>query len=251
MASPGIRFMSGWLVGVFAKWSGLGEFARRLRHIGAFAPQILVDGPAQTGVGNVMRRISGLRKIAARELVLTLRTGLDGLEVPLNRKIDRLIVADLEMQERVMLDRAPVTAEQGIGPDKIDGAGDPAAIALGHDQQHVFGHVLADQRKERAGQVRPAPFARAGLHVELKEGVPGIFGDVAAGKRVNRDACRQRLAPLALDRLAVTRIEGGEEILEAAITLVMPVELLVGTLQEALFGEKFPLGFARERHMDR
>ena len=113
-----------------------------------------------------------------------------------------------------MLDRAPVAAEQRVGADEIDGAGDPAAVALGHHQQHVLGHGLADQRKERAGEIRPAPFARAGLHVEFEERVPRILGDVAAGQRVDGDAVRQRVAPLALDRLAMARIERGEEIVE-------------------------------------
>ena len=62
--------------------------------------------------------------------------------------------------------------------DEIDGAGDPAAVAFGHHQQHVAAHALADQREEFSGQIRPAPFARAGLHVEREERVPGILGDV-------------------------------------------------------------------------
>ncbi len=76
-----------------------------------------------------MRGIGGLRQVAARDLVLALRAGLDRLQAARNRKIDRLVVADLEMQERVMFDRAPVAAEQGVGADEIDGAGDPASAA--------------------------------------------------------------------------------------------------------------------------
>ena len=60
-----------------------------------------------------------------------------------------------------------------------------------------------------------------------------------------------RLAALALDRLAMARIEAGEEIVEGRKILVVPVKLLVGALQEAVLGEKFPLAFARERHMRR
>ena len=52
--------------------------------------------------------------------------------------------------------------------------------------------LCADQRKEGAGKVGPAPFPRAGVHVEIEEGVPGVFGDVAAGEGVNRDAVGQR-----------------------------------------------------------
>ena len=60
-----------------------------------------------------------------------------------------------------------------------------------------------------------------------------------------------RLAALALDRLAMARIEAGKEIVEGRKTLVVPVKLLVGALQEAVLGEKFPFGFAREGHMHR
>jgi len=58
----------------------------------------------------------------------------------------------------------------------------------------------------------------------------------------------RRSAP---DRLAVARIEGGEKILETAVTLVVPVKLLVVTLQESLGREKFPFRFAGKRHVDR
>ena len=51
-----------------------------------------------------------MRQVAARELVLALCAGLDAREPVGDRIIDGLVVADLEMQERVMLDCAPVAA---------------------------------------------------------------------------------------------------------------------------------------------
>src|SRR5712672_2641612 len=198
-----------------------------------------------------MRGIRGLRQISARDLVLALRTGLDGFQTAPDRKVDGLIIADLEMQERMMLDRAPVAAEQRIGTDEIDGAGDPAALAPGHHQQHVLRHALAYKRKEGAGQIRPAPFARTGIHVEIEEGVPGILGEVAAGEGVNRNSISDGIAPLALDCLAMARVEGGEEILEAAVALVVPVKLLVVALQEAVAGQELRFGFARKCDVNR
>src|SRR6516165_4699860 len=112
-------------VGRFSKRPGRGEFASGLRNIGAFALQIILDRAAQAWVGDKMRRICGLWKIAARELVLALRTGFYRLQAARDGKIDRLIIAHLEMQKRVMLDRAPVAAAQGVGADEIDGTGDP------------------------------------------------------------------------------------------------------------------------------
>src|SRR5215470_7898885 len=101
--------------------------------------------------------------------MLALRAGLHRIQTALNGEIDRLVVADLEMQEVVMLDGAPVAAEQSIGANEVDGAGDPTAVALGHHQEHVLAHALADLREELPREVRPAPFARAGLHVEREE----------------------------------------------------------------------------------
>ncbi len=69
------------------------------------------------------------------------------------------------------------------------------AVALGHHQQRRRRLMLSPiSAEEFAGQIGPAPFARAGLHVEGEERVPGILGDVAAGEGVDGDAIGQRLA---------------------------------------------------------
>src|SRR5262249_9117400 len=166
-----------------------------------------------------------------------------------DRELDRLIVADLEMQKRVMLDRAPVAAEQGVGADEIDGACDPAVVAPRHDQQDVLGHALADQREEGTVEIGPAPFTRASLHVEGKEGVPRFFSDVATVERMDCDSGGKRLSPFAPDRLAVARIEGCEKIIEAAIAVILPVKLLIGSLQETVPGEQLRFRLAREGHV--
>ena len=84
-------------------------FAGRL-HIGALARQILGHRPPQRRIGDEMRGIGGFRQIAARQLVLALRAGLDARELVGNRVVDGLVIAQLEMQERVVLDGAPVAA---------------------------------------------------------------------------------------------------------------------------------------------
>ena len=43
--------------------------------------------------------------------MFALGAGLDARQLVRNREIDRLIVAQFEMQERVVLDGAPVAAE--------------------------------------------------------------------------------------------------------------------------------------------
>src|SRR6478752_4435507 len=88
------------LVSRFAKRRGVAELARGLRDIGAFMPEIVRYRAAQIGVGDVMRGIGGLRQIPARDLVLALGAGLDGFQAAPDRKVDGLIIADLEMQKR-------------------------------------------------------------------------------------------------------------------------------------------------------
>src|SRR3954452_14629676 len=132
------------LVAALAKRSGVAELAADLGHISAFAFEVIGNRAAQIGVGDVMGGVGGLRQVSARQLVLALRAGLDHPQAALDREINRLVIADLEMQERMMLDRAPIAAEQRIGADKIDRARDPATVPLGHYQQHVLAHGLAD-----------------------------------------------------------------------------------------------------------
>src|SRR5438270_9917548 len=91
--------------------AGVGQFAHRFRHIAPLPPEIVLHRAPQAGIDNVMRGVGGLRQVTARDLVLALRAGLDPLKAARNRKIDGLVIADLEMQERVVLDGAPVASE--------------------------------------------------------------------------------------------------------------------------------------------
>src|SRR5215469_129301 len=104
----------------------LGQLAAGLGDIGALALEVIGDRAAQIGIGDVMRGVGSVRQISACKLVLALRAGLDDLELALDREVDGLIVADLEMQEVVVLDRAPIAAEQRVRTDEVDSAGDPA-----------------------------------------------------------------------------------------------------------------------------
>ncbi len=88
----------------------------------ALALEIIGDRVAQTGMGDVMRRMRRHGEIATRQLVLALRPGLYAVELLCNRKVDGLMIADLEMQEGVILDAAPVPAVKRILADEIDRA---------------------------------------------------------------------------------------------------------------------------------
>src|SRR5580700_2250294 len=100
--------------------------------------------------------------IAARKLMLALRACLDADEFALDREFDRLVVADLEMQKRMILDAAPVAAVKREVADEIDGARHMAAGALSHDEEKPVAHFFRQKREEGARQIGPSPFAGAG-----------------------------------------------------------------------------------------
>src|SRR5450759_4971919 len=206
-------------------------------HIGPLAREILGYRPPQRRIGDEMRGIGGHRQVAARQLVLALGAGLDARQSVGDRVFDGLIVAQLEMQKRMVLDGAPVAPVDRIDPEKIDGAGNPAPGAAGHHQQDAVAHLLADDREEFAGKVGPAPFARAGVHVEGEKGVPHRFGEIGAGEPDHLDAGLQRLLALAADGLAFAGREAAEEVVEAGVAGIHPMELLVVALQEAALAD--------------
>ena len=90
-----------------------GKVCRPSPDVAALALEIIGDGAPKAGMGDVVSRMGGDGQIAARQLVLALRAGLDPRQTLLDREIDGLMVADLEMQEGVVLDAAPVPAVRG------------------------------------------------------------------------------------------------------------------------------------------
>src|SRR5712692_4271509 len=128
-----------------AERRGFRQLLARRRHIGALAHEKILDRAPQPRVVDVMRGIGRGRPVAARYLVLALGAGLDAGELVLDGELDRLVIAELKMQEWMILDTTPIAAEQRIGADEVDGAGDPTSIALGHHQEDAVAHLLADQ----------------------------------------------------------------------------------------------------------
>ena len=105
-----------------------------------------------------MRRAGDDRLIAARQLVLALRAGLDAGEAMPDRPVDRLIIAELEVEERHLLGASPVTAVKRVRPDEVQRAGDWARSTAGKKQQQNLTHPLADQVEEFAGEIGVTPF---------------------------------------------------------------------------------------------
>src|SRR6476620_5224743 len=198
-----------------------------------------------------VRAIGRGGEIAAGKLVLALRSSFDDGEAVRNGEIDGLVVANLEMQVAVLLECAPIAAEQRILADEIQRAGDIAAIASGEDEKNIVLHDFADQAEELAIEIGAAPFSRAGIHVEVEEGVPMRLGEVAARHPFDVDAAALRLPPLFADGFALSRGEPVEKVIEACIVFIPPMKLLVGAHEKAELAGEAPFLFGEEGEMQR
>src|SRR5712692_2459255 len=209
------------------------------------------DRAAERWVGDPVRAVNRRRQIAALQFVGPLGAGLDPRQAALNRELDRLVIAAFEMQKAVFAVRSPIAAVDRVAAENVEGAGDVVGAAPRHDQHDLVRHALADQREEAARQIGRAPFPIGCAEIEAEERIPGPLGQVAAGQQLDFDAAGQRLAPLLLDRLALARIERGQIVVEIAVALVCPMELLADPLQEAGFGKGREILVAREIDMQR
>jgi len=73
--------------------------------------------------------------------------------------------------------------------------------------------------------------------------------DGGAGQRVDLDAAGKRGFTLLADGLALARAERGKKLIEARVAVILPVELLAGSLQEPGGAEALPLSLRREGDM--
>src|SRR5262245_11645760 len=96
-----------------------GEFLAGGIDVGALALEVVGDRTPQGRVGDERCRVRTGRQIAAGKLVLALGAGLDPRQPMRNGKLDRLVVADLEMQTGVVLDGAPIAPVETVATDQM------------------------------------------------------------------------------------------------------------------------------------
>ena len=106
-----------------------GENLDVLAHRLGLARDEFLDRLAKARIGDPVQTMGALRQVPPRQLVLALRAGFDPREPAGDREIAGLVVAQLEMQERVVLGLAPVAAEERVTADEIERAGDGLAVA--------------------------------------------------------------------------------------------------------------------------
>src|SRR5262249_51448912 len=97
----------------------------------------------QARVGDEMGGISRVGQVSSGKFMLPLGAGLDPLKSVREGIVDGLVITELKMQKRMVLDGTPVAAKQSVSAYEIDGARDPAAGPPCHDEQNAFAHFLA------------------------------------------------------------------------------------------------------------
>ena len=134
--------------------------------------------------------------------MFALRARLNPRQAARNRRINRLIIAKLKMEEWDILSAAPISAIKRVAADKVKCPRNRFAVAQRKDQQQRITHCLANLGKERAGQIRLAPFARAGILIEIPKCVPMRLANLMTGKVDDLQPCLRR-RPFFSDCLAL------------------------------------------------
>jgi len=98
----------------------------------------------------------------------------DPFELVRDGIVDSLIVAQLEMQERVVLDRAPSCGHRSYRPQEIDGAGDPASGAPGITSR-MRSRMASPTIEKKSAFRYGCPICASRVHVEAKKASPDLF----------------------------------------------------------------------------
>src|SRR6056297_4074819 len=97
-----------FLLGHFSERSIAREDLDVFAHRRALGLEIVLDGARKALIGEPVQRMGFYGQVAAGDLVLALGTGLDRIQPVGDGVVDGLVIAGLEMQAGVMLDRAPI-----------------------------------------------------------------------------------------------------------------------------------------------
>src|SRR5687768_14442375 len=116
------------------------------------------------------------------------------------------------MKEGDLFESAPVAAVKRILADEVERASDRAAVARRKEKQRPIPHRRADALEEGARQIGVAPFAGAGVLVEMPHRVPVDTLDLAAAERDDVET-GAGCGAFPADRLALAARQAAKEIL--------------------------------------
>src|SRR5215217_2539725 len=129
---------------------------------------IPLDRVSEPRVPDLVRAVGEGGEEAARQLVLSLRAGLEELEAALYRELYPLVVAELEVQISSLFGGAPVAAVEGLALEEEQRARDraPRRLISRQDEEDAVPHRPEDLGEESASEVRKAPFPVVSAEVE-------------------------------------------------------------------------------------
>src|SRR5712692_5720849 len=191
------------------------------------------------------------RHEAARELVLALCAPLEDPDAALDAELQRLVIADLEMQQRYVTDRTPIAPVQRHRREDVEGACDRLAVELGKHHEHVLGKSLAEAPEEGEVEVGRRVMRAVGAVVAASEEGPVFLANLSPDQPPQAHARFLNLAPLLADFLALGGSKLGQELLETRVATVLPVELDRAAQHHSRRFHLARLGLGGEQHVQR
>src|SRR5882724_13121525 len=176
----------------------------------------------ELGMTQPVRRPRGARHESPCELVLALCAPLEDTDAALYAELQRLVIADLEMQQRHVADRAPVAAVQHERRENIEGARDRLSIELGKHHHEVFGKRLAEPPEELQIEIGRRVMRAVRVVVAAREKAPVLVADFGSCQPPHLHARFPYPPPLLADFLALRRGEIGEKLVEIRVATVFP-----------------------------
>ena len=122
------------------------------------ASQIVGHRARKPLIRHPVQRMGFDRKIPARQLVIALRSRLDPLAAVTDGKVDRLVIAKLEMQAGMMLDRPPIAPVKRFASDEIQRSRQPGRpCRMARTSRMSSASVLEPLRRRNPASDRASP----------------------------------------------------------------------------------------------
>jgi 4-amino-4-deoxy-L-arabinose transferase-like glycosyltransferase len=196
-------------------------------HGGALPSEEGGDRPSQARIGDEVHARRGPNVEAAHELEFSAGPGLEAVDSLPQAVLDGGVVAHLEVEERNLLEGAPIAPVEHRALAHVEGAGDDGPVPPGEEDTEPVLPALPQELEQPLVQVRPAPPELVHRRtVEPVENREEFVGDVVGGVHGDLNPARGDLATLAADLRPAFVPEGAEEVLEGSPALADPLELI-------------------------
>src|SRR5262249_37722109 len=143
-------------------------------------------------------------------------------------------VTGFEVQAVEVATRPPVTTIERARAAKADRGGHRDRTVRGELHDDVIRESLGELEKEAETQVRRVAMPQKGVVVKTVERLPQAPIDLGSFRGGKVNARLADAAPFAAHLFALLGSEALQEIVEAAVATVVPVELAIPTQQESV-----------------